>query len=387
VKRLIRRPAFWLWLLVCLLGLGILGLTLLPQMAAFPTGAVVGLVLLCPVLVGGFLLFRWLHPVRSRPWSYALIAVTWGMTAAFGVAFAANTALLGIIAKTAGLSFSDRWGAALAAPLDEETAKLAGVVLLALMAPRAIRSPLDGFGYGALVGIGFQIVEDFLYVFNTIVLTGAVHSGTAAAGSFFVRVIFGAWWSHWTFTCVSGSGLGYLLGRTDRPMSARVGVALLGYVTAMAMHCWFNSPVLGINAFVIIVKGIPLLVLAIVVYRWVRRSYLRFFRETAQREISLGVLQPGEDDFLAKRARRRAEKRRLPIGEPRYFGTRLRTAQLDLIEEDLAGPEREPMAADRLRHDVVNLRTLLVNSLAQRAQAVAWGGRLPSMPSRMRSNP
>src|SRR5262249_22775326 len=162
----------------------------------FPAGAAVGLGLLAPILVGGVLLFRWLHPVRSRAWSYALIAVTWGLTAAFGVAFAANTALLGIIAQTAGLAFSDPWGAAVAAPVDEETAKLAGVVLLALMAPRAIRGPLDGFGYGALVGVGFQVIEDFLYVFNTIVLTGAVHSVSAAAGSFFVRVVFGAWWSH-----------------------------------------------------------------------------------------------------------------------------------------------------------------------------------------------
>jgi RsiW-degrading membrane proteinase PrsW (M82 family) len=387
VKRPVGQPAFWLWALMCVIGLLLVLVTLLPQMAAFPAGAAVGLGLLAPILVGGVLLFRWLHPVRSRPWSYALIAVTWGLTAAFGVAFAANTALLGIIAKTAGLAFSDRWGAAVAAPVDEETAKLAGVVLLALMAPRAIRGPLDGFGYGALVGVGFQVIEDFLYVFNTIVLTGAVHSVSAAAGSFFVRVVFGAWWSHWTFTCVSGAGFGYLMGRRDRPMSRRVWVALAGYATALAMHAWFNSPVLGLNAMVLIVRGVPLLVIAVLLYRWLRRQYLSWFHQAALVETALGVLQPGEDRFLMRRPRRRAERRMLPAGEPRIFATRLRSAQLDLLEDHLAALERQPMTENRLRHDVVFLRGLLVASLARRSQPAGGNGGLPPTPTRMRSNP
>lgn len=388
MKVLLRRPAFWLWAVLCLVGLGLVLYTLLPQMAAFPGGAAVGFVLLGPVLVGGVLFFRWLHPVRSHPWAYTLIAVGWGLTAAFAVAFAANTSLLRIIAKTAGLTFSDRWGAAVAAPVDEETAKLAGVLLLALMVPKAVRGPLDGFGYGALVGVGFQLIEDFLYVFNTIVLTGAVHSVSAAAGSFFVRVVFGAWWSHWTFTCVSGAALGYLMGRTDRPMTVRLGVAFAGYLTAMVMHAWFNSPVLGANAIMMVIKGLPLLAIAVVVYRWVRRRYLARFREVAQAEIELGVLQPGEEEFLLRRSRRRAERRLLPPGEPRFLARRLRMAQLDLLDDDMAGTEREPMVAERLRHDVVNLRGLLVSSLA-RYRWGFWGGggRLPATPSNMRPNP
>lgn len=387
MRGLLRRPPFWLWVLLGLAGLGLLLYTLLPQVAAFPAGAAVGVVLLGPVLVGGVFFFRWLHPVRSRPWSYTLIAVGWGLTAAFGVAFTANTALLGIIAKTAGLAFSDRWGAAMAAPLDEETAKLAGVVLLVLMAPKAVRSPLDGFGYGALVGVGFQLIENFLYVFNTIVLTGAVHSVSAAGGSFFVRVVLGAWWSHWTFTCVSGSALGYLVGRTDRPLAVRLAVAFTGYLAAMAMHAWFNSPVLGANAVKMAVKGMPLLVIAVVVYRLVRRQYLARFRAVAQAEIRVGVLQPGEEEFLLRRSRRRAERRLLPPGEPRFLAERLRTAQLDLLADDMAGSEREPAVAERLRHDVVSLRGLLVASLARHQWGFWGGGRLPATPSNTWPNP
>jgi RsiW-degrading membrane proteinase PrsW (M82 family) len=370
VKRVLRRPSFWLWLVLCLVGLGLVVLTMLPQMDAFVGGAVIGLVLLTPVLVAAVFFFIWLNPIRLRPWKPALGVVVWGMTAAFGVAFLANTAFLGILAKTAGLSFSDRWGASIAAPVDEETAKLAGVVLIALTLPRAIRGPLDGFSYGALVGAGFQVIENFLYVFNTIILTGAVHSNSAAASSFFARVVFGAWWSHWAFTCASGAGFGYLFGRTDKPMGVRIGVGLAGFLTAMGMHAWFNSPLLMGGLWQIIVKGLPLLGIAIAVYWWARTDYLRRFTAAAGQEIALGVLQPGEESLLARRRRRRAERRRVPPIEARGLVTSLRRAQLDLIEEDLAGTERVPLAADRLRHDVVTLRNQLVGSLARYQ---AWG--------------
>jgi hypothetical protein len=62
----------------------------------------------------------------------------------------------------------------------------------------------------------------------------------------------------------------------------------------------------------------------------------------------------------------------------------LRSAQLDLLEDHMAGMERQPMAENRLRRDVVFLRGLLVAALAQRSQPP---GCLPAAPSRMRSNP
>ena len=47
-----------------------------------------------------------------------------------------------------GASFAFDWGAALTAPINEELAKGAGVLLLLVLAPRLVRSPFDGLILG-----------------------------------------------------------------------------------------------------------------------------------------------------------------------------------------------------------------------------------------------
>ena len=55
-------------------------------------------------------------------------------------------------AKAFGASFAFDWGAALAAPINEELAKGAGILLLLTLAPQLIRSPFDGLVLGASSG-------------------------------------------------------------------------------------------------------------------------------------------------------------------------------------------------------------------------------------------
>lgn len=350
-----RRPAFWLWAVMCPLGLWIAVRAMDAQIGEFPAGAVAGLVLMAPVLAAGVWGLRRLHPVRPRPLGYALIAVAWGGLAAFGTALPANAAFQAIIAKTAGAEFNADWGASIAAPVDEELLKLAGVAVLALMAPCAVRGPLDGWGYGALAGFGFQIAEDFLYVLNTIVLTGGTQDANAAFFTFGGRVVGGAWWSHWAMTAVGGAGLGCLLGRASRATAA---LALASLLLAMALHAWWDSPLLP-GAALLPVKGAPILLAAVVAYRLARRHYLVRFRRAAREETARGVLLPGEDRVLAFRKWRRKERWDVPGGEPRRLLTRLRTAELDLLEDGFGGLEPDPEAADRLRAEIAVLRRRL----------------------------
>ena len=59
------------------------------------------------------------------------------------------------------------WGAGLAAPFTEETAKGSGLLLLIALAPRQVRTAFDGFILGAFIGLGFQIVEDITYAMTS----------------------------------------------------------------------------------------------------------------------------------------------------------------------------------------------------------------------------
>ncbi|WP_061290864.1 PrsW family intramembrane metalloprotease [Herbidospora cretacea] len=258
-----RRPAFWVWLLGVVLGVLTVWTTLVPQARVFLAGTLIALGVLVPVLLLAFWLFTRIRPVRAAPTGYSWMALAWGGLAAFGVAFLANTAFSAILTKTTGPLFADRWADAIAAPLDEETAKLAGVALIALIAPWVMTGALAGFGYGAIVGLGFQIMEDFLYVFNTIIATGGIQQGEDTIASLFARLVYSAWWSHWAMTAVAGAGLGYAIARTDRPLGTRVTVAVTAWVVAMLMHAWWDSPLLPDSTFG---KGVPLLVIAIVVF-------------------------------------------------------------------------------------------------------------------------
>lgn len=347
-----RRPAFWLWAAACLLGAWIAFQGIGAQVAAFPAGAVIGGILLVPALVLGVWLLRRAHPVRSYPLGYAMMTVAWGGLAAFGMALPANSAFQAVLGKTTGPEFNSAWGAAIAAPVDEEILKLLGVLTLALMAPAAVRGPLDGWGYGALAGLGFQCAENFLYVLNTIILTGATQDANAAFFSFGSRVVGGAWWSHWAMTAIGGAGLGCLLGRTSRTARA---IAAAAFVLAMALHSWWDAPVLP-GVLLLPVKGAPILLAAIAAYRLARCRYLAHFRRTVRAETARGVLVPGEGHVLAFRKWRRKERWDVPAGEPRRLLARMRADQLALIEDGLGGLEPDPLAADRLRADIQLLR-------------------------------
>ena len=84
----------------------------------------------------------------------------------FWIALPANTALLEIWTKAGGTEFATKWAAGLTAPINEEFAKALGLVLLIGLAPRLVRSAYDGFIIGAFIGLGFQVFEDVLYVYN-----------------------------------------------------------------------------------------------------------------------------------------------------------------------------------------------------------------------------
>jgi RsiW-degrading membrane proteinase PrsW (M82 family) len=356
MPRLRRRSAFWLWVVVFLVGFILTGIEFGLLAAVFPDSALVGLVLL-PVLLAGYCFFRRLHPIRSHPRGYALLMIGWGAFSATGIAVIANTALGDIVKKMAGLDIAGRWGAAIVAPVDEEILKLIGVVLLALMAPQAIRGPLDGFVYGALVGFGLEVLEDYRYVFTAIVQTGAVQPVPAALTSLGAR---GGtlWFTHWAWTAVSGAGLGYLIGNRERPLAWRLLVAAGAFVLAVIMHAWWDSPLLagGKWGLVWLFAKLPVtLIIAVVVYRLARRHYLRRFRDAAEAEVSRGVLTEPETEILTHRRRRRRERRRTPRGAPRDLLTELRTAELNLIDDDLHAPEAGPA----LRSEIGRLRSRL----------------------------
>lgn len=133
-----------------------------------------------------------------------------------------------IIEKIFSKSFSDSWGLAFTAPLNEELIKLILVLLiLYLLNSKGLK---DFFICGFAVGLGFQIMEDISYIGS---------DGLLDIDNLFPMVlsrITGAWSSHWTYTALFSIGFYFILRKRKRSS----GIFLLLFV--FINHFLWDSP-------------------------------------------------------------------------------------------------------------------------------------------------
>jgi RsiW-degrading membrane proteinase PrsW (M82 family) len=120
------------------------------------------------------------------------------------------------------------------APIVEELAKGATLVLVVALARRVFAGTLDGIVYGALVGVGFAFTENVVY------LTFAVLQGGPAGlwRAVYVRALLGGC-NHAAFTATTGAALGWAL-QPGRP-GGRVLIPAIGLALATLQHVVWNA--------------------------------------------------------------------------------------------------------------------------------------------------
>jgi RsiW-degrading membrane proteinase PrsW (M82 family) len=286
---------------VCAFGAAVLGWQFRRFLPVYPLAAVLSVLLELPFLAFGVWVLRLLRPIRPPEAIWSAAAIVWGATAATGCALLADRGLTALWAKTEGIAFAANWSASLSAPLNEEILKACGVIMIVLAAPRVIRGPVDGMVYGALTGLGFQVLENVTYGLNNIVQAGATDPVDAVISSVLVRVGVTALGSHWAMTAVAGTGIGFLVGRGRYRVPLAVGCLLL----AMAMHLQFDAPHPSIP-----VKVLVNFVVVAVLYLLVSQSYLTRAREVLGAEAAAGTITKAEAAGFLSRRFRRAELRR-----------------------------------------------------------------------------
>lgn len=120
----------------------------------------------------------------------------------------------------------------LTAPVVEELLKGAALLALALFLRGEFDDVLDGVVYGAVVGLGFAMSENFLYFVDTLSGEGANWAAIVVLRS----VFFGL--NHAFYTAITGAGLG--LAITLRRGPPRWLLPLFGLALAMAFHVVHN---------------------------------------------------------------------------------------------------------------------------------------------------
>jgi len=241
---------------------------------------------------------------EREPWSMVLGAFGWGALVA--------TLFAGIFNSINAVLLGELFAVTLGAPLIEETLKGIALLGLLVMFRAEFDNVLDGLVYGALIGMGFELTEDVLY------LGGAyLERGLAGLGEEWLLrpVLTGA--AHALFTGTTGAAVGWARGRHGVGV-LRFVVPVAGWALAVLQHALWNTGAvllaislgegfpaparLGLQALALLV---PATLLLYAVSRAARARESRIIREQLGGEVTGGVLTAQEHALLSNTAARR----------------------------------------------------------------------------------
>lgn len=304
--------------------------------------------------------FRWLGRVSPVPWPCLLYCFGWGACAAALIAILANSfATEWIAAATADPSDADQLGSIAIAPVVEETAKAAALLLVFLFRRRLLTGFTDGFVLAGFTATGFAFTENILYLGNAFgedLVSGTAVLDSLTAATFFVRIMLSPF-AHPLFTVLTGLGFGAASMYCRR--SARIGLPLLGLALAMGAHAlWNSSSELGEYGFYLVYGCVmvPVFGLLAALAVRLRRRQLRAVGSELAVYAAAGWLGPAEARVLASmpaRALARSMARHTGGRPARRAVLRYETdaAELALLRHRArrGGPARVPEFAERER--------------------------------------
>jgi protease PrsW len=291
------------------------------------------------------------EPARLALWGF----LYGGLGAAFGIAFHANSAVLSLWGKAVSPGFAQTWGPALTAPFVEESAKAMGFVLLVVMAPRLIRSAYDGLVIGAFIGLGFQVLENWLYTVQGAADDLGTNQAATVAQTFVLRGVATGFYSHALYSALFCMGIVWLVGRPQEPR--RVGRGLLFVLAAAVAHGSLDA-VTAVGPLLAIPVALVTILLLLAGERWAARQERVWMRDLMAPEVERGVITPAELDALAGSHR---DRRRFVRAQRHHRDHRQARhvihAGTDLAEQIALAGGADTDAVEHARHEVLRTRS------------------------------
>lgn len=184
--------------------------------------AVTGAITVIPVLI-----LRWLDRREPEPWLFYIVSFAWGALIATAIAGDINTSVNKVMG---GLL-----GGILTAPFIEEAAKGLGLLVFILLLRDEFDGPRDGFIYGALIGLGFTLMETSVYIARSFVESGTVAWGFQLGSRYVLAGLNG----HAIYTGIFGLFLGFALIQKSWPR--KIFLPIVGFLLAAGSHMAWNS--------------------------------------------------------------------------------------------------------------------------------------------------
>lgn len=209
------------------------GLVVLGNLAIHPGIALVSMFTAVACATPYFFAILWLDRNDPEPPHLIASAFLWGAILATGLSGIFND-LFGMVALAivGNEAVASQLTASFSAPLIEEGTKGLALFTLYLFFRRDFDNILDGVFYGAMVGLGFAVFENFVYYANSDTL-GQVLLMTMLRG-----IITGLG-THVSFTAITGASVGMF--RVLRRGVLRWFLPPLGLLGAMIAHFSWNT--------------------------------------------------------------------------------------------------------------------------------------------------
>jgi len=201
---------------------------------------------------------------RESPWVF-FGALLWGMLVATGLAlflngegallvfdFFTRSGLASDVPSETARALEQYLTAVLVGPPVEEIAKGLALVLLIWLLRGEFNNMRDGIIYGALVGLGFNVMETSFYITNFYVQTGS----PPYAMQLLARFVFFGVNGHLLFTALTGAGFG--LARQLAHPAAKVLAAVGGLLLAILAHMTYNALAGFLIAGLLALQGVSL---------------------------------------------------------------------------------------------------------------------------------
>ncbi len=276
--------------------------------ASVPTvrGLLLGLVaaLIPTILYGGLILS--FDRYEREPQQNLLGAFGWGAVVATLFSILLSDLTRNLLISAFGQELGKRIALTIGASLIEESLK--GIALLGLLFlyRHELDGVLDGLIYGALIGLGFAMTENIIYL-------GQAYStgGIASLGELFLaRQAFGGL-GHALYTGTIGAAVGWTRSRYGRGW-VRLIVPVLGWLLAVVQHSLWNfgaasfidfsggpPPFLDLVAIQTGMFILPGLILLFLIARRAGHAESLILREQLASEVTLGTLTAAEFVILS----------------------------------------------------------------------------------------
>ena len=295
--------------------LGIIGVVILAVLAlfvvgylliglgpdAFALGGVMALVPLAIVFFG----VRWIDRWEPEPRLAVVFAFLWGAAVAVIIALVVGA---GVDPLIAALSQGDEFtyqfiGAAIQAPLVEESAKGLGLLVIFLAARKYFDGPVDGIVYAAWIAGGFAFTENILYFGGQLLDVGTIADGSVGE-IFLIRGIMSPF-AHIMFTAATGIALGFA-ARQKNPLAV-IGLFLAGLIPAMFLHALWNGSLFFVSDFYgyYAIVQFPLFIIAVLLVFFLRRQESKLTHDRLTEYASVGWFSQEEIPALSTPAGRR----------------------------------------------------------------------------------